>query len=178
LVARSIRARPTFCFFASPSSSQVQDIGLSRRQHRFKSGWGRQSAHQGIARQGLIPFFITSHSQDIPPFGRDNIGELALSEAEGNPVGDAIVFIQGAHRLIGGSFFRRARLGPFSSRQHPDSSGLGTPYKKWDYPLFRLTPLYSLNYCSIFLLSPFRTEIPYYIYEDCANRLAYDFQDD
>ena len=28
--------------FASPSSSPVQDTGLSRRQHRFKSGWGRQ----------------------------------------------------------------------------------------------------------------------------------------
>jgi hypothetical protein len=31
---------------SSPSSSPVQDTGLSRRQHRFKSGWGRQINQQ------------------------------------------------------------------------------------------------------------------------------------
>ena len=41
-VARSSRARPTTGHNSSSSSSQVQDTGLSRRQHRFKSGWGRQ----------------------------------------------------------------------------------------------------------------------------------------
>jgi hypothetical protein len=32
---------------ASPSSSLVQDTGLSRRQHRFKSGWGRHMNSRG-----------------------------------------------------------------------------------------------------------------------------------
>ncbi len=48
-VARSSRARPTI-ETKSSSSSQVQDTGLSRRQHRFKSGWGRQ-----ILKGALIP---------------------------------------------------------------------------------------------------------------------------
>lgn len=34
---------------ASPSSSQVQDTGLSRRQHRFESGWGRHNKIKGLA---------------------------------------------------------------------------------------------------------------------------------
>ena len=43
-VARSSRARPTTFFqhHKSPSSSQVQDTGLSRRRHEFESRWGRQ----------------------------------------------------------------------------------------------------------------------------------------
>jgi hypothetical protein len=43
-VARSSRARPTICLlygYLSPSSSPVQDTGLSRRRHEFKSRWGR-----------------------------------------------------------------------------------------------------------------------------------------
>ncbi len=43
------------CIVVSPSSSQVQDIGLSRRQHRFESGWGRQNdAPQQFAVTGLL----------------------------------------------------------------------------------------------------------------------------
>lgn len=40
-VARSSRARPTI--HTSLSSSQVQDTGLSRRQHEFESRWGRHA---------------------------------------------------------------------------------------------------------------------------------------
>ncbi len=44
-VTGSNPVRPTT--YMSPSSSQVQDTGLSRRQHRFKSGRGRQVKSRG-----------------------------------------------------------------------------------------------------------------------------------
>ena len=62
-VAGSSPARPTKYkivsrfYLASPSSSLVQDTGLSRRQHRFKSGWGRQIKSIGyrFESNNLIP---------------------------------------------------------------------------------------------------------------------------
>ena len=41
---------------ASPSSSPVQDTGLSRRQHRFKSGWGRQMNYRVVKLIGGLFF--------------------------------------------------------------------------------------------------------------------------
>jgi len=39
-------------------------VGLSRRQHRFKSGWGRQNIQKGLD-QVAKPFSISG--EDIPP---------------------------------------------------------------------------------------------------------------
>ena len=46
-VVGSSPTRPTSIVFRSPSSSQVQDTGLSRRQQGFKSPWGRQMISKG-----------------------------------------------------------------------------------------------------------------------------------
>ncbi len=53
-VAGSSPARPTI---TSPSSSPVQDTGLSRRRQRFKSAWGRHQWYQGL-RWHSESFFI------------------------------------------------------------------------------------------------------------------------
>jgi hypothetical protein len=46
---------------------------------------------EGITQVLLVSFVLLV--QDIPLLERDNTGELALSEVEGNPVGDAICFL-------------------------------------------------------------------------------------
>ena len=50
--------REVCAVIASPSSSQVQDTGLSRRQHRFKSGWGRHLTKHGLAIWANLFFMV------------------------------------------------------------------------------------------------------------------------
>ena len=71
-VVGSSPTRPTRTI-RSPSSSQVQDTGLSRRQHRFKSGWGRHIL-KGIAPDRPIPFFFTTRFR---PGKQDHTGMVA-----------------------------------------------------------------------------------------------------
>jgi len=54
-------------------------MALSRRQHRFKSGWGRQFSSERDIGFSRCPFSILSPAQDIPHSMRDNTGS--------NPVG-------------------------------------------------------------------------------------------
>ena len=67
----------------SPSSSLVQDIGLSRRQHRFKSGWGRQFRSRDPLPMRKSLFRIKA--------GKDGLSSPA-QRRDSNPVGDAIKF--------------------------------------------------------------------------------------
>ncbi len=62
---------------ASPSSSQVQDTGLSRQQHRFKSGWGRQLGCHRTSAPADALFSFRKMVRDIPHSMGDNSGLYA-----------------------------------------------------------------------------------------------------
>jgi hypothetical protein len=62
----------SFVIIASPSSSQVQDTGLSRLRHRFKSGWGRQLCYQKALALSPGAFLIFGYRREI--FGRNLVG--------------------------------------------------------------------------------------------------------
>ena len=56
--------------FSSPSSSQVQDTGLSRRRHEFKSRWGRHIVPRESVIYNWFPFlFPAPKSYDDTPDG-------------------------------------------------------------------------------------------------------------
>ena len=53
-------------FSMSPSSSPVQDTGLSRRRRRFKSGWGRYIKSSGVLSGYPAFFLLWSKSPFLP----------------------------------------------------------------------------------------------------------------
>jgi hypothetical protein len=95
---------------ASPSSSPVQDTGLSRRRQGFKSPWGR---HLFIRQRGVLPYQAGSPSslpdQYIPLSKRDDRGS--------NPLGDASNKNNHVQEIVdgffNGLFFQFPRISPF-----------------------------------------------------------------
>ena len=101
-VVGSSPTRPTKRITTSPSSSQVQDTGLSRRQHRFKSGWGRQIYYKACSQRGAGLFCLHKPAFHVP------------LQRDSNPVGDARYTTRLA--LEGGQAFLVDSSRPFMSR--------------------------------------------------------------